>query len=894
MMESFKLWFQSPEWLWALWLLAPVAALDVMRKSFRERPGRGVVAVILRVLMLAALILGAASPMLEREKPSTDVIFVVDVSQSVGDGALAQARERIMEMRDDLPGTAQSGLVTFDEDAHVLAYPSADWELPDRLRKVLVEGEVSRAAGTDIAEGVETAMGLIRDGSVGRVVLLSDGRNTRGALDAVSERAAQRDVQIYTVVLNTSRDELLLSELTVMPREILPGETVDAKVKLLGGAKASTIKIVLKVDDEQVMEREVQIAANEEVEEVLEYAVKADLAPGSHEMSAVIELPGTSGGAALVQTKRSPLLVRDAANILIVTSAMEEVEPLGRALKAEGMNPVVILTKELYGEDAPKLDDIDLVVLGNVPAKMDVLPPGIVPMPSSFISDLRQYVSAGGGLVVLGGNLSYDLGGYGGTELRKILPVELEPEDSEIHQPVTMIIILDRSGSMGAMVGGTTKMDLTNRGAVAAMKLLRPYDNIGVMSVDEHVHWNVPVQPARVTSRMTRQVRGIYADGGGIFCYTALVAAWDALKRVDTPLKHVILFSDAMDAEEQVKGIMIGWGKGPNSYDLAEDMVRDGITTSVIGVGSNYDVDTPYLRNLARYGKGRFHITSNARKLESLFVEETTQLLQLKIKEKKFRPLVKIKHPSLKEIDMKKAPKLRGYVELEAKPTSQIVMTGPEDHPIMVTWQYGLGQVTTLATDAGPRWAGNWLDWSGYATFWTQLSRWSLRRNEGRSTGVEVKERAGRTLIDIVRRTNLGESQDDRIVRGLLRKVGDEAWTSVDVGVVEPGRYEAELDLPVGEGYEFGLVSDQGEAILTHKFATPASSEQRYALPDEEVLNRISKRTGGVVLATGASISGVLGEPGKRFEEKALWLWCALCALGLLVCDAFARRGLRS
>ncbi len=892
MMESFKLWFQSPEWLWALWLLAPVAALDMMRKPFRERLGRGLLAMVLRILMLAALIIAAASPMLEREKPSTDVIFVVDISESVGDATLAEALERIDVMRDDLPSTAQSGLVTFDEDAHVLAYPSDDWELPATLRAARVDGESAAAAGTDIAEGVDTAMGLIRQGSAGRVVLMSDGRNTRGSLDAIAERAAQRGVHVHTVVLDTSRDDLLLSALEVMPREILPGETIEAKIKLFGATQDSTIKVVLRVDDEQVMEQEVEVPANVEHEAVLEYAVKSELEPGKHEVSTIIEMPGQAGPVKLEKT--SPLLVREAANVLIVTSAMEEVEPLGRALEAEGMNPVVVLTEKLYDEDAPKLDDMDLVILGNVPAQMDVLPPGVVPMPSLFIRDLRKYVSSGGGLVVLGGNLSYDLGGYGGTELRKILPVELEPEDSELHQPVTMIIILDRSGSMGASVGNTTKMDLTNRGAVAAMKLLRPYDNVGVMSVDEYVHWNVPVQPARITSRMTSQVRGIYADGGGIFCYTALVAAWDALRRVDTPLKHVILFSDAMDAEEQVKGIMIGWGPGPNSYDLAEDMVRDGITVSAIGVGSNYDVDTPFLRNLAKHGKGNFRITSNARKLESLFVEETTQLLQLKIKEKKFRPTVKLKHPSLKEIDMKKAPRLRGYIELEAKPTSQVVMTGPEDHPIMVTWQYGLGQVTTLATDAGPRWAGNWMDWKGYPKFWTQLSRWSLRRSEGRSTGVQVKERAGRTVVEVVRRTNLGESQDEHIMRGLVRKVGEESWQSVEVAVVEPGRYEAELDLPVGEGYEFGLVSDDGEALLTHTFATPASSEQRFALPDEEMLKTLSERTGGALLSSETALSGVLGEPGKRFEEKALWLWAALCALGLLVLDAFARRSLRS
>ena len=77
-------------------------------------------------------------------------------------------------------------------------------------------------------------------------------------------------------------------------------------------------------------------------------------------------------------------------------------------------------------------------------------------------------------------------------------------------------------------------------------------------------------------------------------------------------------------------------------------------------------------------------------------------------------------------------------VELEAKPTADVPLVGPEEHPIMISWQYGLGQVVTMATDAGPRWSGKWVEWDGYATFWTQMARWSLKRQEGAETGAQV------------------------------------------------------------------------------------------------------------------------------------------------------------
>lgn len=897
--DTLKLWFQSPEWLWALWALAGVAAFDIWRGALASK--RGVFAMILRVLMLATLIFAAASPVLEQSKPSLDVIFVVDVSKSVEDAALQEAAQKIDAWRDELPGDVDAGLVVFHNEARVVAYPSKAWtSTPSSWRRAETE------EGTHLEEGLTTAMSLIREGSAGRLVLLSDGRKTRGELAFAINRASQKGVRVDVVPLETAREEVLMSQIELTPREVLPGETIEALVSLLGGSVEKKLSLIMELDGEVVASQEILVKADASQQEVLKYAVKADIKGGEHDVRVYLaevtsgERPASDVPAEALSERATSLLVRETANILIVTSKMAEVEPLARALEAEGLTPIVMLTEALYDDEKrPDLEEMDLVVLGNVPAKMKVLPAGIVPMPDSFIRELRTYVSDGGGLVVLGGNLAYDLGNYGGTELRKVLPVELEPEDSEIHQPVTMIIILDRSGSMGQMVDGTTKMDLTNRGAVAAMKLLRPYDNIGVMSVDERVHWNVPVQPAKVTSRMTQQVRSIYADGGGIFCYTALVEAWDALKRVDTPLKHVILFSDAMDAEEQVQGVMIGWGSGPNSYDLAQDMVRDGITVSVIGVGSNYDVDTPFLRNLARHGKGRFHISANARRLEALFVEETTQLLQLKLKEKNFRPSVKKeKHASLREVGMATAPRLRGYVKLEAKPTAEVVLSGPEDDPIMVTWQYGLGQVTAMATDAGPRWSGNWLDWKGYPKFWTQLVRWSLKREEGRSTGVQVEERDGVPVIEILRRTNLDTSIDERGgVRGLIREVGSDetAWRDAEVRIAEPGRFVASPRLEPGTSYEFGLVDARGEALLNHRFATMASAEQKHALPDTALLEEMASKTGGELLDGSSSLraSILASKRGARFEEHVLWLWFAIAALLLLVTDAFMRRALR-
>ncbi|MBI2194734.1 MAG: hypothetical protein HYU36_22365 [Planctomycetes bacterium] len=67
--------------------------------------------------------------------------------------------------------------------------------------------------------------------------------------------------------------------------------------------------------------------------------------------------------------------------------------------------------------DLKDLARYTVIVLVNVP---------VVRFPEGSINDLREFVSQGGGLVVLGGLSSYANGGYPGTPLDEILPVSLK------------------------------------------------------------------------------------------------------------------------------------------------------------------------------------------------------------------------------------------------------------------------------------------------------------------------------------------------------------------------------------------------------------------------------------------------------------------------------------
>ena len=78
------------------------------------------------------------------------------------------------------------------------------------------------------------------------------------------------------------------------------------------------------------------------------------------------------------------------------------------------MSLIPFPTRELFEEQLPSFD---LIVLQN----FEFLPYGI----GDYLENIRAYVDGGGGLAMLGGNLSFSSGGYEGTPVAAALPVEL-------------------------------------------------------------------------------------------------------------------------------------------------------------------------------------------------------------------------------------------------------------------------------------------------------------------------------------------------------------------------------------------------------------------------------------------------------------------------------------
>src|SRR5439155_16213373 len=129
------------------------------------------------------------------------------------------------------------------------------------------------------------------------------------------------------------------------------------------------------------------------------------------------------------------------------------------------------------------LQNYELVILSNVPAT--ALTQRQMEVVRTYVQDL------GGGLIMLGGDQSFGLGGYYKTVIEEILPVRSDFEKEKEKPSLAMMLVIDKSGSMGGQ-----KMELAKEAAKSAVELLGPSDKIGVIAFEGEPVWVSEIHPA--------------------------------------------------------------------------------------------------------------------------------------------------------------------------------------------------------------------------------------------------------------------------------------------------------------------------------------------------------------------------------------------------------------
>ncbi len=838
--NSWSLELVRPHMLWLLVLLAPLGWYYL--KSLSDFPRwQRLASLACRAVVVVLLVLALAGLTLLNPTTRQYVVFIVDRSLSIDETAEKQVDAYLAEASQ----AAGANTIAYMD---VASTPSMVTEKRDELPKL----EDDARHGTNLAAAVEVATAAIPPGYVPQIVLLTDGRQTAGD---VLQAASNRRVPVSVVPLPVRDEpEVQVAEATA-PAEVRQGEPFYVEVVVSsnhddegfidvyrGDILVSEGKEPLKI---RSGENRFRFRQSIDDESQTDYAVRIrgfkDTLLDNNAASAVVYAAGKP-------------------SVLVVDTDVEQTNHFRWALEEQDML-VQVRPAEGIPRSLAELQKFDCLVLSNVPATA---------MSLAQMEIIRTYVEdLGGGLVMIGGDQSYGLGGYYKTTLEEILPVRSNFEKEKEKPSLAMVLVIDKSGSMGG-----EKIELAKDAAKGAAELLGPKDQLGVIAFDGDSYWISELHSASDKGYIIDRISTIEASGGTAI-YPGLSDAYEALVGASAKLKHVILLTDGHSTPGDFEGI-------------ASDMAAARITLSSVAVGDGADQEL--LEQLAQTGGGRYYFCDDPNAVPQIFAKETVEASKSAINELPFVPLTVRPTQVLSGLGLDSAPFLLGYVMTRPKPTSEFILASEAGDPVLVWWRYGLGMTVAFTSDAKSQWAAEWLTWPNFGPFWAQVIRHAMRKSESKGVFVEVKRHGedARVVVDSVDESGRYINDAETNLTLIEPNLGRQDLTLVQTA---PGRYEAKFKTPRSGSYHLELSQTKDGATTfrqTRGVVVGYPDELRLGPPDEELMKRVAAASGGTFKPSAAGVFNL----GTRMAQRAtpLWPYLMMAALVAFLIDVALRR----
>ena len=557
------------------------------------------------------------------------------------------------------------------------------------------------SSGSRLPEAIRTALSLVESNASARLLVVSDGLSDAGRLESAANEAATRKIPIdFRHVARSragdvaierfdlpqtaaSRESYLLSAWVTSDRDQDIRFTLRREGTVLAQGKRS-----LRPGRNRLTFRD--IAAEAGVREYeLAVEVENDETPENNRGRAVVSVSGPK-----------PIL-----------HVSEGTTRLAKLLREGGLDVESVTGEELQnrGVTLGLLGRYSAVILENVATQR---------LGTLGMQTVAQWTTqAGNGLWITGGKNSYAVGGYYQSPLDEIMPLSMELRKEHRKVAVAMVVVLDRSGSMTAPVGGgKNKMDLANQGTAEVYNLLTPLDDFACIAVDSAPHVVVPLSPVDAAKSAKGKILSIESMGGGIFVYEGLKGAVRELKKATAGVRHIILFADAADAEE------------PGDYKKLLAVCRAaGITCSVIGLGSKSDPDGNLLEDVAKRGGGRSFFTNRPSDLPRLFAQDTFVVARNSFIDTRTTVAATAGLTTLSGEGFGDIPDVGGYNLAYLRPEATLAAVAKDEYntPLLASWNSGLGRVLCYTGEIDGKYTGPIGKWDRAGSFLTTLGRWT-------------------------------------------------------------------------------------------------------------------------------------------------------------------------
>ncbi len=892
----------------------PIVLLG-MRSLSGLGPVRKWVAIVARLLVLLLFVLIIGGIRWQRQNKIVEVMAIRDVSQST------------MEVH-DYPGKSLQQSI---DDELQTATKAPDKEPDDRIGQVSFSNtpqiddvpnitlrqdtHAIRAAGngTDAAAAIQLALATMSKDAMHRLLLFWDGNATAGNIDEAVAAAASQHVPIDVFPLRYDIQHEVMVDHFVAPtwkRENEPF-TLDVYLKSTNALPVQGKLSVLHNDAPMDLDastpgvqatRIVTLQPGTNHERVYVPALQAF---GIHQFKAIFEGENVSAevgqqpkpgetpkqGDTLLDNNTASAFtyVKGKGKILYIDNSPDQ---RGVMLRQALQRAEIELDNERTGVDQfpaslMELQNYDAIILGNVPRGAGGLSDDQQKMLAAYVHDL------GGGLLMIGGEDTFGAGGWQGSKLEEVLPVNMEIPAQRVIPKGALVLVMHSCEMPDGNFWGM-------QCALKAVETLSSRDEVGVITFGWNggmSNWDYPLSEKGDGSRVNAAIKNMQVGDMPSFDDSLNVAmnginGQGGLVRSDARQKHVIVVSDGDPAMPSDK--------------LMDQYKQQKVTISTVTIYTHTPgTPSPQMQAMAKRTGGRVYgpIESNPGQLPQIFIKEARVVRRSMIYEETKPPYIPLRRTPTSS-DMMKGlpgdlPAISGMVLTSRKPNPQVevpILGGKNNDPVFAHWQTGLGRAAVWTSDAYNRWGFQWAGSPLYDKFWTQVVRGVARPPMSTDFEVQTTQVGDKGKIT-VEATN----KDDAFLNFLSINgavVGpDNKPLPVRLVQTGPGTYEGEFDAKEPGTYAASLSykSPKGAAgLIVSGMAVNASPELRDLKSNEALLKQIAERTGGRYYDQPwqQATAGLFTREGLQPSASPLPIWDIMIPilLALIIIDIAIRR----
>lgn len=836
----------NPAAFWAALLFVPIWIGTTHRQGQARRAL--IRSAIVRCACVAFGILALADLQLTRELTVTvksHVYLLVDRSNSMADET--DAASPIEQLKSAIPSDRTVRSVYFAATSWTDGQPAGD------------------RSQTDIAGAIDT-LDIDRVAAESTdVVLVTDGRSTKGDAVSAAARMAARGVRVHVVPVGPDATELPRVVGVEPPIQTHPGSPAPIRVTLRGAATQPVVVSLIAPDGRVVDQRSISLHGESTT---LLRDVPTEPGIANYTISTQV----TGGGPPT--TRPVSFDVETPPRVLVVDRSPSEASQFVAALGGLKM-PLDVATPDRLPSD---LSPYAAIVLSDLVG--DEFSPEQRLAVKTFVED------RGSGLVFIGGS-GVMASRWKDNPLADLLPVRMKERPAKVvakPPDVSICFVIDSSGSMAGVLPGQrtiNKLELVKQSVLDSLGALPQNARVSVIAFDSTA--TLVVDAASVANRdAIAKVIDTIGIGGGTTMYPAIATGLSHLANADGDRFLIVLTDGQSDAP----------GPGNDWADLTTRARSRGIMWTSIAVGS--DSDQQLLESLAIRAGGGYRYCETSDDVPRVFVDQANAVRRLtETKQPPFTPRPGRESADLRYLGTDVVPQLTGAVPAETRGGARQQLFGEGENALLASWQAGAGRVVAFTGDVKNAWASDWQRWDRFADFWDGQIRsvaFSPPPLRVRLTTRHTTDTA-RFKFEV---TDEGGKPADRLECSMT--AADGAPINATWRQTAPGVYTADLLRSADSTFRFVLTRPDRRAVhYVTSLAGPSTANEELAGPDYEHCRAIADAGGGIMSTTYETLLNSTSRiPAQHHYRKIeqLWPYALLVLLVLWPIDVWLRKGL--